>query len=172
RAADDIAGDIAAGAAGAEADALELGENGGDVLDAQPVELDGHAGGDVGETVTETLGDFADLGRLDGVELAAGDAQAHHEKARILRLLPVDAVPLHAVEIAGIDRGEARLRVAIDVVDDVEAVFIQLHLLLRGEGDEALLDGGVVGLDIDHRVKRRGANLGGGGAMARHLSRV
>jgi len=71
----------------------------------------------------------------------------------VLGLLPVDAVPLETLEIVIRDGGEAALRVAIDVVDDVERVLLLLELLLRGEGDEALLDGGEIGMDLDHWLK-------------------
>ena len=84
----------------------------------------------------------------------------HHEIAAVLRLLPIDAVPLHPVEIVRLDRGEAGLRVAVNVVDDVEAVLIQLHLLLRSERDETLFDGGEVGRDFGHGGKKGRKSMG------------
>ena len=155
-AADDVPRDVAAGAAGAETDALEFGKNRRDFFDAQPVVLDGHARGDVAEAVAEAVAQLRDLERLRGGELAAGDAEAHHEVATFLGLLPIDAVPFHPIEVVRIDRSEARFRVAIDVVDDIEPVLIELHLFLRSDGDEALLDGGVVRLDVDHGLGKKG----------------
>ena len=87
---------------------------------------------------------------LGGSELAAGDLCAEHEVAGVLGLLAIDAVPLEALEIVIGDGGETALRVAVDIVDDGEAVFLLLELLLGGEGDEALLDGGEIGMDFDH----------------------
>ena len=73
RAADDIAGIVAASAARGHADGGKHPENRRDVLDAQPVELDGLARGDVAEAVGEALGDFRKHLRLGGVQLPAGD---------------------------------------------------------------------------------------------------
>ena len=149
-AADDVAGIIAAGAAGGDADGLEGGEDFRDILDAQPMHLDGLAGGDIGEAVGVLVGDLRDDAGLGGGELAAGDLGPEHEVAGILGFLAVDAVPLEALEIAVGDGGEAALRVAVDIVDDGETVFFLLQLLLRGERDEAALHGGEIGMDFDH----------------------
>ena len=70
------------------------------------------------EAVGELVGELRDDARLRGVELAAGDLRAQHEVAGVLRLLAIDAVPLEPLEILVGDRGEAGLRVAVDIVDD------------------------------------------------------
>ena len=162
RAADDVASVVAACATRRHTDRGEFTENAGEILDAQPVILDGLAGGDVAEPVAEAVGDALQEAGADGGELAAGDLRAHHEEARFLRLLPIDAIPFHAVEVAGVDGLEAGLRIAINVVDDVEPVLLQLGALLWCERDEALLDGGKIRRDIGHRIgKKVAANLWG-----------
>jgi len=65
-AADDIAGIIATGAAGGDADGLECGEDLRDILNAEPVHLDGLAGGDIREAVGELICDFGDNAGLFG----------------------------------------------------------------------------------------------------------
>jgi len=57
----------------------------------------------------------ADVSRPPGM-------RCDHEIARILRLLAIDAVPLHTIEVVGVNRGETSLGVAINVVDDLQAV--------------------------------------------------
>lgn len=106
-AADDIAGDISASATGGDSDAGEFGKNRGDFVDAQPVELDGHAGRDVAEAVAEAIGEFGEFDGLGGGELATWEAQAHHEVATFFGFLTINAIPLHAIEVLRINGFEA-----------------------------------------------------------------
>ena len=106
-AADDIAGDISASATGGDSDAGEFREDRGDFVDAQPVELDGHAGRDVAEAVAEAIGEFGEFDGLGGGELATWEAQAHHEVATFFGFLTINAIPLHAIEVLRINGFEA-----------------------------------------------------------------
>jgi hypothetical protein len=136
-AADDVAGVVAARARGGDAHRAEALENLREILDAQPVELEGLARGDVAEAVAEILGDAAERRELRRVELPAGNLGAEHEIAAVLRALAVDTVPLEAVEVVFRNRLEADLGVAIDVVNDVEAILDDFELFLRrGAVDE------------------------------------
>ena len=110
RAAADVARRVPAGLQGGEADVPEALPDPGDVLDAQPVELDGLAGGDVGVavaehravvgTLAEGVGGDADLPGLCGREHAAGDLDPHHEGVAPLAL-GVDTDPLEPLHLAG-----------------------------------------------------------------------
>ncbi len=149
-AADDVAGVIAASAAGGDADGIEGGEDFRDILDAEPVHLDGLAGGDIREAVGELVGDPGDDMGLGGGELAAGDFGPEHEVAGVLGLLSINAVPFEALEVVVRNGVETAFGVPVDVVDDGERVFLLFELLLRSEGDEALSDGGEIGMDFGH----------------------
>jgi len=78
-AAGDVAGDVAAGAGGAEADGPEAFEEFWKIFDAYPVELDVLADGDVGNAVAEVVGEIGDGSGLFAGEEAVGDADADHE---------------------------------------------------------------------------------------------
>ena len=143
RAAQHVAGRVAAGLDGGQADRGEPAPDPGDVLDPQPVDLDGLAGGEVGVagpeharlgavgTLAEGVGDHADLAGLGGGEEAAGHLDPHHEGVAAL-LLGVDAGPLQALDLAGHlgDAGRTLLRVRVDDgVGDLEGVALELEQL-------------------------------------------
>ena len=116
--AEHVAGRVAAGLHRGEADGGEPPPDAGDVLDAEPVDLDGLAGGEVGVagaedpglgavgTLAEGVGHHPDLPDLRGGEEPAGDLDPHHEGVAAL-LLRVDAGPLQPLHLAG-DLGDAR----------------------------------------------------------------
>ena len=79
RAAGDVADDVAAGSHGGEAGGLEGLDDDGQGLDGEPVELDGLAGGDVGEVAGVVDGEMAEGAELGGGEDAVGDGDTHHE---------------------------------------------------------------------------------------------
>ncbi len=97
-----------------------------------------------------TLPDLLKHCRLRGVQLPAGDLGAHHEIAAVLRFLPIDAIPFHAVEIVRFNGSEAGFRIPIDVMDHIQPVFLQLEFLLGRDRDEALFYSSVVRLNFDH----------------------
>ena len=113
----DVAGRVATGLHGGEAHVPEALPDAGDVLDADPVDLDGLAGGDVGVAVAEHravvralgegVGDDADLADLGRGQDAAGDLDPHHEGVAALAL-GVEADPLEPLHLAGhrVERGE------------------------------------------------------------------
>ncbi len=142
-------------------DGGEPAPDAGDVLDAQPVDLHGLAGGEVGEarpehpalgavgTLAEGVGGHPDLAGLRRGEEPAGHLDPHHEGVAPL-LLRVDAGPLEPLDLAG-HLGDARralLRVGVDDgVGDLERVARQLPLL-----DLVELALGPVGIDEGHRT--------------------
>src|SRR5690606_36333575 len=79
RAADDGARDVAARLRRVEADRLERLPDGGDVLDADPVQLDVLPVGDVGGAAGVPGGDVGDGAQRPDVELPAVDPDPHHE---------------------------------------------------------------------------------------------
>src|SRR5919106_2395141 len=133
---EDIPGSISACLGRGEADSLELAPYLGHVLDADPVELDVLAVGDIGEVAAESLRQAPDHRRLLARQLTSGDANAEHEVAVGLGPLGVEAVPAEAVaQVAGPDRAEALLGVAaFDPGPDVQAVVLALRLLGGVEG--------------------------------------
>src|SRR3984957_10677388 len=74
-----VAGYVAAGAGGAEAYGPEAFEKFGEIFDADPVELDVLADGDVGYAVAEVVGEVGDGAGLFAGEETVGDANADHE---------------------------------------------------------------------------------------------
>src|SRR5258705_1829340 len=78
-AAGDVARDVAAGAGGAETYGPEAFEKFGKIFDADPVELDVLADGDVGYAVAEVIGKGGDGAGLFAGEETVGDADADHE---------------------------------------------------------------------------------------------
>jgi len=78
-AAGDVADDVAAGSHGGEAGGLEGLDDDGQGLDGEPVELNGLAGGDVGEVAGVIDGEMAEGAELGGGEDAVGDGDTHHE---------------------------------------------------------------------------------------------
>ncbi len=80
RAAGDVADYIAARASGGEADGFELLEKFGKRFDADPVELNILADGDIGYTVAVMGGEIGDGADLLAGEQAIGNANADHEE--------------------------------------------------------------------------------------------
>src|SRR5271157_6329688 len=79
-AASDVAGDIAAGAGGAEAHGVKLVEEVREGFDADPVELDVLADGDVCDAVAVAIGEIGNGVELTAGEETVGDANAYHEE--------------------------------------------------------------------------------------------
>jgi hypothetical protein len=143
RTAEDVAGRVAAGLHRGQPDGGEPAPDAGDVLDPEPVDLDGLAGGEVGVAraedpglgavgaLAEGVGDHADLADLRGGEEPAGDLDPHHEGVPAL-LLRVDPGPLQPLHLAG-NLGDARrplLGVGVDDgVGDLQRVTLELPLL-------------------------------------------
>ncbi len=138
---------VAAGLERVEADRVEPLPDGGHVLDADPVQLHVLPVGDVGGVAGVRRADLADRAELLGGELAAVDADPHHEELGV-ELLGLEGAGLAAVEaglalgvephpaeaaaqVAAVDRGEAAP--GVDVLDagpDVERVVVLLGLLV------------------------------------------
>jgi len=176
RAAEDHARDVAARLGRAQTDVLEPPPDLGDVLDADPVQLDVVPIGEVGGVAGELGRDPADGAELLGRQGAAVHPHPEHEVAvlELVRLerrgppavdpgfaLRVQAPPAEAsVQVVVGDRVEALDRVdALDAFAHVEAVVLGLHRLARVEraatvdGPLAVRAGG---------VRSRGRHLGGG----------
>src|SRR5208283_823334 len=140
RAASDVAGDIAAGAGGAEADAVQLVEEVGEGFDADPVELDVLADGDVGNAIAVAIGEIGDGVELTAGEEAVGDAYAHHEEGNGATFTARAANDAEAVtlgvnapgpEIGGEPFGRnGRVAAAGEIADGVE-VQPGIHLALE-----------------------------------------
>lgn len=79
RATGDVAGDVAAGTGGAEADGPEALENFRKIFDGDPVELNVLPDGDVGESIAKIFGNVGDGAGLFAGEQAIGDANTDHE---------------------------------------------------------------------------------------------
>jgi len=140
RAASDVAGDIAAGAGGAEADAVQVVEEVGEGFDADPVELDVLADGDVGNAIAVAIGEIGDGVELTAGEEAVGDADAHHEEGNGAAFTARAANDAEAVtlgvnapgpEIGGEPFGRnGRVAAAGEIADGVE-VQPGIHLALE-----------------------------------------
>jgi hypothetical protein len=128
RAAGDVADVVAAGAGGGEP---ALGENAQDLRQAgelQPVKLEVLPRRQLAVAAAEALRDPAEDPQLGRREKAAGQFHPHHEVPE-LRLVVVQAVPLHAHEVlfgyrfvAGLDHGR-------QIVNDGEAALLVLQPL-------------------------------------------
>src|SRR5690606_29935996 len=97
RAAEDDARDVAARLGRLEADGLEASPDLGDVLDADPVQLDVVPVGDVRGVATEGDGELADDAELLGRQGAAVDADAQHE-VLVLELVRLELGGASAVD--------------------------------------------------------------------------
>ena len=149
--AEDDARGVAAGLGGAQADCLEPAPDLGDVLDADPVQLDVLPVGDVGGVAAEVGARSPAITRACSlVQGAAVAADAHHEELVVELLerqrrglaagdpglaLRVEPPPAHAAaQVVGGDRAEALL--GVDVLDagtHVEAVVLGLERLVLVE---------------------------------------
>ena len=127
---DDVAGIVAASAGGGHADLIQALKDFRKILDLEPVILKGLPRGDIAEAMAEIVGDAGHYGQLRRGELSAGNLGAEHEKAAVLGALAIDAVPLEAVEIVLGNGLETGLGVAINIVDDVEAILDRFELFL------------------------------------------
>jgi hypothetical protein len=141
RAAEHVAGRVAAGLHGGHTHRLQPAPDLGDGADPDPVELDVLAGGDVevgvaehrvgGRAAGEGFGDLADGSRLGGVQAPAGDLDAEHERVAALSL-GVQAHPFQALDLAGdgLDGLGAFPGVAVqDRVAHVQRMALELPLL-------------------------------------------
>src|SRR3954466_1896694 len=183
RAAEDHAGGIAARFSGREPGGLEALEDRGDVLDADPVELDVLTVRDIGDVAAVTLGCPGDRAELLGAHAATVDPDPHHEELvlELLRLrgagplardvlpaLRIQAPPSHpATQILLAARAEpAGSEDALDPLADVERLRLLLYLLGGVEGlvvAERPLPfasgarGSTGGRGVGHRPAREGA---------------
>ena len=107
RASRDIAHDVAASAHRGEPDALELLENLRKLVERDVVKLDVLARGQLALVAAVGLGDFTDRAEPLGAEDAAGDFDAHHERADF-RLVVIHPEPLQAARC--LPRGVFRTR--------------------------------------------------------------
>jgi hypothetical protein len=131
RAAEQVADGVPAGLEAAQADPVQLVEDGGHVLDHDPVELDVLAVGDVGQVAAVAPGQLADGGQLVAGERAARDADAQHEVAVLGRALGVQPPPAEPDgEVVGVDGGQPLAGVAVDAGPQVERVQGLLDLLV------------------------------------------
>ena len=130
---DHVAPDVAAGLGAREADAVERVEDLGQVLDAQPVQLQALARRHVSGRATEAHGEIADRAQLLRGDRAVRDAHAQHEVAVLLGPLRVHAPPLREREVVGRERVEAAVTGCSEqVVQDVEPVLALLDPLDLG----------------------------------------
>ena len=102
RAADDVAGDVAAGARRRHPDLLEPREDLGDLVEGEPVVLEALAGRAVDDPAGEVVGDRRHHLRLVGGEDALDDLRPEHEVA-VLRVVRVEAVPLQAHHVVVVE---------------------------------------------------------------------
>ena len=137
RAADHVAGDVAAGAGRGHPDALEAVEDLGDVLQPDPVDLEALARRAVDDAAAELLGDPGHRLGLSGAQLALDDLDAHHEMP-VAGVVRVEAVPLEEADVIGVERLPALARGAEQLRKDVEAVRLRLDAF-----------------DLAHGVRRR-----------------
>ena len=124
----DVARDVAAGPRRGQSGGLQAVEDGGHLLDGQPVELDGLAGRDVGQAAPIVARDGRQGMKLFRRQAPTGDLDAHHEVA-VFRPLLVDALPLEPHHVIRINGREAGLGVAQDIVVDVQPVLLLLDPL-------------------------------------------
>ena len=128
RAADDVADVVHAALLRVEPGGGEALQDPRGVLDGDPAQLDVLAGRDVGRAASAAVRDLADGADLLGGEHAVGDAHPQHEVAR-RRLAVEQPVPLQPLEVVGRDGVDALDGVAVEVRQDVEAVFGALEYL-------------------------------------------
>ena len=150
RAAENVAWRVAARLESAQTHRLELVPNGGNIFDADPVQLDVLPVGDVSEIATVGGGDVPDGAQLFDAQLPTRNPDPHHEVpvVELLRLeqpglptadprptLGIEAHPAHpAAQIGSIDRVEPRLGVDVeDATLDVQRIVVLLHPLVGVE---------------------------------------
>ncbi len=97
----DVAQVVGAGAAGAEAELGEAGEDGDGVARLDLAELEIAAGGDVGVAAAEVLGEVGEAVELVAGDAATGEAEAEHE-ALLGGGDVEEAVPTEAVVVLGV----------------------------------------------------------------------
>ena len=163
RAAEHVAGRVATGLDGGEADGRKATPYPGDVFDPQPVDLYGLTRGQVGiagpeharlgpvGSLAEGVGRHADLPGLRAGEETARNLDPHHEGIAAL-LLGVDAGPLEALDLARNlgDAGRALLRVGVDDgIGNLERVALEFEQL-----DLAQFARLAIGVDERHRTIR------------------
>ena len=100
RAAGDVAGDVAAGAEGRQPARGQRGEDRGQVLHPDPVELDVLAHREVGHPARVSLGEGRDGLELGRDEEAVGDADAQHEAGHRAALAALAADRAHPVALS------------------------------------------------------------------------
>ena len=127
----DVADGVAAAAGGRDARGVELGEDVGQALQGQVVQLDVLACRELADTTAEAIRDLADRAQLRGLDEARRQLHAQHERAD-LGLVVVEPPPLEADDVllghrlvAGRDQrrqlvadGERGL-VALDALDGI-----------------------------------------------------
>ena len=123
RAADDVAGDVAAGAGGREPDLLQPREDLGDLVERQPVVLEALARRAIDDPAGEVVGDLGHHLGLVGGQHALHDLRAQHEVA-VLRVVRIQPVPLEPHEVVVVQRFPAHLGRPHERGEDVEAVLL------------------------------------------------
>ena len=125
RAADDVAGDVAARPGRRQADRLEPAQDLGHRRERDPVDLDALAGGAVQHAAAVVLGDpRQDLGLLARQD-ALHDLHAEHEVA-VLRVVLVQPVPLEPEEVVVAECVPPLARAPQHVLACVERVLLML----------------------------------------------
>ena len=126
RAADDVAGDVTAGAARGHPDALEAVEDLDDVLEPDPVDLEALARRAVDDAAAELLRDAGHRLHLGQGQLPLDDLDAHHEMpvAGVVRVQPV---PLEQSDVIGTQGLPPLARGAEQFGKDVQAVGFGLN---------------------------------------------
>jgi hypothetical protein len=127
-AADDVAGDVAAGARRGQAHARQAAEDLGDVVERDPVDLEALARRAVDDPAPELLGDARHHLGLIGAQHPLDDLRAQHE-VPVLGVVRVQPVPLQAHQVVVVERLPAVARSAHQVGENVEAVLLELCLL-------------------------------------------
>ena len=102
-------------------DPLEAGEDLGDVLEPDPVDLEALARRAVDDAAAEVLGDDGHRLGLRGAQLALDDLDAHHE-VPVAGVVRVEAVPLQEADVVGVQRLPSLARGAEQLREYVEAV--------------------------------------------------
>ncbi len=128
RAADDVAGDVTAGAGDRQAHLVEARVDLGDLVEGDPVDLEALARGAVDDPAPEVGGDARHrLGLVAGQD-ALDDLHAQHEVA-VLGVVRVEPVPLQACDVVVGQRLPAIAGGSHEVRIDVQTILVSLDSL-------------------------------------------
>ncbi len=121
-----VAGDIAFGADGGQTDVVESLEDLEKLIERRPVVLHGLAGGQIDDVVAVLVRDPCEMLALLDVDSSTGNLDAQHEHTGRLRLLDSKTGVLEIHVIAGIDFRKRMLDQFRQILEHVEAVFVEL----------------------------------------------